>query len=174
MIDRRRFLAMVGGALLWPVGRVFAAHHEKTAKASDDALGAALEKSGFVYVSPLKSDGAESSCHGEAWYGYLDGAVLLITSSGSWKAKSLSGGLDRARVWVGDHGPWKRLLGSNEAFRKAPSFDAKAEVVKDDALLERLLASYDEKYPDEIASWRDKMRNGYHDCSRVLIRYRPA
>ena len=33
-----------------------------------------LERSAFVYVSPLKSDGAESRCHGEVWYGWLDGA----------------------------------------------------------------------------------------------------
>jgi hypothetical protein len=46
--------------------------------------------------------------------------------------------------------------------------------VKDDALLEQLLAIYEKKYPDEIAEWRDKMRSGYHDGSRVLIRYIPS
>ena len=39
-----------------------------------DAI-ALLERSAFVYVSPLKSDGAESRCHGEVWYGWLDGRV---------------------------------------------------------------------------------------------------
>ena len=84
-------------------------------------------------------------------------------------ARALERGLDRARVWVGDHGRWKALIGRNEDFRKAPSFDARAEVVKDDALLDALLARFEEKYPAEIANWRDKMRSGYHDGSRVLI-----
>ena len=174
MIDRRGFLTAAAGALLWPASRVLA-HHERTASAGkvDAALRDALEKSEFVYVSPLKSDGAESTCHGEVWYGWLDGAVVLITGASTWKAKAVTKGLDRARIWVGNHGRWKQMVGRNEAFRKAKSFDARAEVVKDDALLDRLLARYDEKYPEEIGSWRDKMRREYADGSRLLIRYAP-
>jgi len=176
MIDRRAFLAAAAGALLWPVGRAFAAHHEKQESGSSPALQDALDTSSLVYVSPLKSDGSESTCHGEVWFGHFDadGAIVLITAATTWKARAVSEGLDRARIWVGDHGRWKGLVSKNEAFRKAPSFDAKAEIVKDDALIDRLLAKYDEKYPEEIGSWRDKMRNGYHDGSRVLIRYSPA
>ena len=82
-------------------------------------------------------------------------------------------GLDRARIWVGDFGRWKGLLGKNEDFRRGPSFDARAEFVEDVRVLDRLLAQYDEKYPAEIGEWRDRMRNGFADGSRVLIRYRP-
>ena len=168
------FLTAATGVLLWPVTRVLAADEKGPAAANEDALRTALDKSGFVYVSPLKSDGSESTCHGEVWFGHLDGAVLLITAADTWKARALAGGLDRARLWVGDHGRWKRLVGRNEEFRKAKSFEARAEVVKDEALLDRLRARYDEKYPDEIGSWRDKMRSGYLDGSRVLIRYAPV
>ncbi|MGH8722923.1 MAG: hypothetical protein ACREU4_13115 [Burkholderiales bacterium] len=42
-----------------------------------------------------------------------------------------------------------------------------------DALLERLLALYAKKYPREIASWRDKMRDGYESGDRLLLRYTP-
>ncbi len=174
MIDRRMFMTAAAGVLLWPVTRVLAADENASASVSGAALRTALDESGFVYVSPLKSDGSESTCHGEVWFGHLDGAVLLITAATTWKARALASGLDRARIWVGDHGRWKRLLGSNEEFRKAASFEARAEVVKDDALLDRLLARYEEKYPDEIGSWRDKMRSGYLDGSRVLIRYAPV
>jgi hypothetical protein len=66
------------------------------------------------------------------------------------------------------------MIGKNEEFRKAPSFDATVSLVKDDALLEQLLAIYEKKYPKEIVAWRDKMRAGYHDGSRVLVRYVPA
>lgn len=176
MIDRRTFLGAAVGTLLWPAARVLGAHHEagekpKIAKGLSEAM---LEKTGFVYVSPLKSDGAESTCHGEVWYGWLNGAVVIITSAQTWKARALSQDLSRARIWVGDHGRWKKMFGRNEAFRKAPHFDAIGTAVKDDALLDRLLALYEKKYPDEIANWRDRMRKGYQDGSRVLIRYTPA
>jgi hypothetical protein len=108
------------------------------------------------------------------WFGWLDGAVVVITGSERWKARALGRGLDRARIWVGDHGTWKGMLGANEGFRKAPSFDARAADAKDAKLLDRLLATFEHKYPDEIGEWRDKMRRGFADGSRVLIRYTPA
>ncbi len=163
MITRRVFLGGSAAALFAPAALVRAAE-----------LEVALEKSGFVYVSPLRSDGNESTCHGEVWYGWIDGSVVLITGADRWKARSVKKGLDRARIWVGDHGRWKKLIGTNEAFRKAPSFDARAEIVKDDALLDQLIAIYEKKYPDEIADWRDRFRSGYADGSRVLVRYRPV
>ena len=91
----------------------------------------------------------------------------------SWKARSVAKGLDRARIWVGDHGGWTRVLGHNEAFRAGPSFDARAALVRDEALLDRLLSIFEAKYPDEIGKWRDRMRKGYADGTRVLIRYTP-
>ena len=57
---------------------------------------------------------------------------------------------------------------------REPSFEARAEGIKDDALLDRLLAIYERKYPGEIAKWRDRMRNGHADGSRILIRYTPV
>jgi hypothetical protein len=163
LITRRGFLGGTLAALCAPAALARAAE-----------LASALERSPLVYISPLRSDGSESVCHGEVWYAWLDGAVVIITGSERWKARALTKGLDRARLWVGDHGPWKRMLGKNEAFRQAPSFEARAERVKDDALLERLLATFERKYPNEIASWRERMRAGYADGSRVLIRYAPA
>jgi hypothetical protein len=175
LIDRRTFLTLAAGALVWPAARSFAAEGGTSpGQAPDAALREALEKSGFVYVSPLRKDGAESNCHGEVWFAFLDGAVVLNTATTTWKARAVAAGLDRARIWAGDHGRWKTVMGRDEAFRQAPSFDARAEVVKDAALLDRLLAAFESKYPDEIASWRDKMRAGFHDGSRVLIRYAPA
>jgi hypothetical protein len=98
---------------------------------------------------------------------------VLITGRDRWKARSLAKGLDRARIWVGDAGRVKGLLGENAAFRDHPHFDAVAALYSDQALLERLLASYAQKYPGEIGEWAPRMRNGFADGSRVLIRYRP-
>jgi len=172
-MHRRRFLSASLALLLWPLaGR---SKEPAAVRALPEPLAEALEKSPFVYVSPLRADGSESSCHGEVWYAWLGGAVVLNTASDTWKSRALARGLDRARVWVGDHGTWKRPLGGrNEAFRAAPHFEARAERSTDAALLDLLLARFGEKYPGEIASWRDDMRQGFHDGSRLLIRYQPV
>ena len=171
-MQRRRFLSASLALLLWPLaGR----SKEPTAVGTlPEPLAEVLEASPFVYVSPLRADGSESTCHGEVWYAWLDGAVVLNTASDTWKSRALARGLDRARIWVGDHGRWKRALGGrSEAFRSAPSFEARAERSRDAALLDRLLARFEQKYPDEIATWHDDMRRGFLDGSRFLIRYRP-
>ncbi len=156
---------------MWPAGALAAPRRRA---ALPDALSEALERSPFVYVSPLRSDGSESRCHGEVWYAWLEGAVVLNTASTTWKARALEQGLDRARIWVGDYGPWKGSLGSrSDAFRKGPEFLARAEISRDVALGERVLEVYARKYPDEIDAWRERMRKGLADGSRLLIRYRP-
>lgn len=166
MIDRRSFLL---ASLAVALGPRLAA---RAAAPSD--LDRALESSGLVYVSPLLADGRESRCHGEVWFAWLDGSVVIVTAREGWKARAVQRGLDRARLWVGDHGSWKRMLGKSDEFRQAPAFEARAAIVKDGALLERVLASFERKYPEEIGRWRDRMRAGYADGSRVLVGYRPV
>jgi hypothetical protein len=172
VIDRRDFvLGLAAGALLAvaPSRRIWAA--------ADPVLGAAtrtaLEESPYVYVSPLKSDGQESRCHAEVWFAWIDGAVVMTVSTDGWKSRAVARGLDRARIWVGDYGRRKGLNSLSTAFRKAPHFDARAERLWDPALLEALLERYGTKYPEEIGSWRDRMRRGNADRSRVLMRYTP-
>ncbi|MEE8313653.1 MAG: hypothetical protein V3R91_04965 [Myxococcota bacterium] len=130
----------------------------------------ALARSGLVYISPLRSDGEESRCHGEVWFAHDHGSVLIVTQSDGWKSRALSAGLDRARIWVGDFGPVHR---AGDRYRSAPGFLAKATSDKDDAVFERLLAAYAKKYPDEWDRWESRFRRGYADASRVLIRYEP-
>jgi len=162
-LDRRAFL---GGSLAFLLS--------PAALARAVELDQALAKSEYAYISPLVGGGKESTCHGEVWYGWIDGAVVITTGSDRWKARAIDRGLDKARIWVGDHGRWKKLVGRNEAFRQAPHFEAKGVLVpNDELLLNRLLEIFDRKYPKEIGRWRDKMRSGFLDGSRVLIRYKP-
>ena len=169
LIDRRGFLGACAGLALWPVLR--GATPARAAAAVPHAL---LESSPFVYISPLRADGGESTCHSEVWFGWLDGAVLINTAPKTWKARALAVGRDRARIWVGDHGRVKQMIGTNDAFRSAPHFDARVDSVKGgEALVDRLLALYAKKYPREIANWRDKMRDGYKSGDRLLLRYTP-
>jgi len=166
---RRRALAQLGAgaALLWTWPRT------ALAEAPSAEVATLLEKSGFVYVSPLRADGSESRCHGEVWFAWLDGSVVLITSKDAWKGRALLRGLDGARIWVGDHGRVSGLTGT-DAFRQAPSFDAKATRSKDAGLLDRLMLRYREKYPEEIGRWEPRMREGFASGERLLIRYAPS
>jgi hypothetical protein len=165
-LTRRELLALgAAAALAWPL-------RARAALPAD--VTELLERSGFVYVSPLTSAGAESRCHGEVWYGWLDGRVVLITAKSSWKARALERGLARTRIWVGDHGRVGGVLGRNEAFRQAPSFEATAARSRDEALLGRLMEAFRRKYPDEIQSWEPRMRAGFASGDRVLLTYAPA
>jgi hypothetical protein len=141
--------------------------------ALDPALEKALKESPFAYISPLRSNGQESRCHGEVWYGWIDGAVVVITATKSWKTRAMVTGLTRTRIWVGDYGRVKKMIGSNEAFRAGPSFMARAELEKNADMIGRLLGLYGRKYPDEINVWRGPMRAGLADGSRLMIRYVP-
>jgi len=170
-LGRRRFLrGLLGLAALALLPR----SRRAAAGEPSPQARAALEASGFVYVSPLRADGAESTCHGEVWFGWIDGAVVLITGSGTWKARALERGLERARIWVGDHGRWKQWIGRNEAFRSAPSFEAQVSRSRDPELLERLMSTYTRKYPAEFPSWEERMRRGFASGERVLLRYEPV
>ena len=176
-LTRRALLgAMLGAAATPLVGRAARAE-ERPSPGAPGALPAGtlalLESSPYVYVSPLREGGDESTCHGEVWFAWLDGAAVVITARERWKARSLAAGRDRARLWVGDHGTWKKLVGRSEAFRSAPSFEARGRFVKDPALLARLIAAYEKKYPAEIGRWRDRFETGFASGERVLIAYAP-
>jgi hypothetical protein len=177
MISRREFVkgSLATAALGSLSGLSGLAASGAAAKDLADPTKSLLEKSDYVYVSPLGPDGAESTCHGEVWFSWIDGAVVLVTSKDAWKARSLAKGRDGARIWVGNHGRWKGTLGArNEEFRKAPKFDARVTRSNDEALLEKLMASYQKKYPAEIGKWEPRFRDGFATGERLLLRYVPV
>lgn len=174
-IDRRTFLGGAALALLAP-GRVLAEERSSTSPRILAAATEVIEKSPYAYISPLKKDGAESTCHGEVWFAWIDGAVVVNSRRGTWKVKALEQGLDRARIWVGDHGRWKSSIGGgrNETFREAPTFEAKARFETDRAVLDRLIAVFEKKYAGEFDRWREDMQTGFFSGKRKLIRYEPV
>jgi len=132
-----------------------------------------LEAAQYAYVSPLRSDGSASTCHGEVWFAWLDGTVVTTTSKGSWKARALGRGLDRARLWFGNYGRWKHPGARNEAFRRGPNFEARASLEPDAAVLDRVITVYGRKYPEEIGRWRERMRREQAAGERLILRYHP-
>jgi hypothetical protein len=133
---------------------------------ASDALG----KGKLVYVSPLKKDGKESHCHGEVWYFFDKGAVVIATASKGWKVRSVKSGSAKARIWVGDYGPFSE---ARDKLVKAPTFVASAAIDTDPATFTRLLESYGKRYPDEWDKWKPRFQSSYSDGSRTVIRYTP-
>jgi hypothetical protein len=132
---------------------------------------AQLESGKLVYVSPLKKDGSESTCHGEVWYFWDQDAVVIGTATTGWKTRAVKGGKDKARLWVGDYGPYAK---AKDKVRGAPTFLAHATVDTDPATFQRLLASYGTRYPDEWAKWKPRFESSYKDGSRTVVRYTPT
>jgi hypothetical protein len=169
-LTRRSFLALgAAGAAAWvlPGPRAARALSFELPEAARDALAA----SPLVYVSPLKKDGSESTCHGEVWFVQDGKDVVLVTAVDRWKARSVRAGLGRARLWVGDFGVWTRADGK---YKSAPTFLATVSLDAAAAARERALEAFGKKYPDEWDKWGPRFRDGLADGSRVLLRYVPS
>jgi hypothetical protein len=130
----------------------------------------ALRESPLVYISPLKSNGEESRCHGEVWY-YADGDDVCVGSTvDTWKVKAVNNGLDRARVWIADYGPQWRAL---NRYRSAPGFLARAAIDESREVYEGLMASHARRYAGEWGRWEEKFRQQYASGERKILRYTP-
>ncbi|MCH2184964.1 hypothetical protein MK280_03745 [Myxococcota bacterium] len=130
----------------------------------------AMRTSPLIYVSPLRSNGQESRCHGEVWFFEDQGDAVIFTARDRWKATAVRDGLDRARVWVGDVGPVGR---SGGRFRQEPSFKASASLDTSSETFRRLMAAFAKRYPDEWGKWGPRFQKGWDQGTRVMIRYRP-
>jgi hypothetical protein len=163
-ITRRRLLQS-GAALLAAAGLPrWASAYQMSAAAQ-----AALAESPLVYISPLKSDGEESRCHGEVWFFVDKGDVVICSETTTWKATAQRKGLQQARIWVGDYGPVWRSLGR---YRNAPGFLAEVSVDTDPVTHQRLMTSFAERYPDEWPAWEQRFVEQYAAGTRVILRYR--
>jgi hypothetical protein len=167
VINRRRVLTLAGvasGIALLPQ-RVF------STTALPEKTRAALVESDVVYVTPLKSDGQESRCHGEVWFVADAEGLFVVTAADAWRANAVRKGLTSARLWVGEFGEWDK---AGDKFRAAPGFDAVASLVTAKERQETALDAFGKKYAMEWIVWGPRFRNGLADGSRVLLHYRPA
>ncbi|MAJ60128.1 MAG: hypothetical protein CBC48_09130 [bacterium TMED88] len=130
----------------------------------------AMRTSPLIYVSPLRSNGQESRCHGEVWFFEDEGDAVIFTARDRWKATAVRDGLDQARIWVGDVGPVGR---SGGRFRQEPSFKASASLDTSSETFSHLMTSFAKRYPDEWGKWAPRFQKGWDQGTRVMIRYRP-
>ena len=158
MISRRKLIA---GAATAPVLPLVA----RPALAE----AAPFETSKLVYLTPLKSNGEESRCKAEVWFGWHEGSCYVVTQHDAWRAEAVRQGLNRARLWVGEFGIW---TDSDGAFRSAPEHMATASLVTDAELHGAVLEAMGPKYVEEgWGTWGDRFRTGLANGDRVMLRY---
>ncbi len=166
MLTRRTWIGLMASALpaalVWP----------RTAHAGlPEATRTALANSEVVYLTPLKSDGAESKCKAEIWFVEDGGSVFVVTASTAWRARAIAKGLTKARLWVGDFGTWTK---ANDAFRSAPMLETVGSVVTEADVQSRVLGHMGEKFRSGWLVWGPRFRDGIKDGSRVMLRYTPV
>ena len=169
-LSRREFLStsLAGTAGLFAAIALPRAPRADAHGGLDAAAQKAIDESPLIYVSPLKSDGSESSCQAEVWF-VSDGAdVMVVTEPGRWRAAAIGKGLDKARLWVGDFGAWKSAKGR---YKSAPSYVARASIEKSADVHASALASFGKKYSAEWGKWGPRFQKGLASGDRVLIRY---
>ena len=160
MITRRTLLKLSASTPLLTTISVLAATDVRSA----------MRNSPLIYLTPLQTNGTESSCHAEVWFVHDGLDMYVCTDANSWRAQAPARGLDRARVWVGDLGSWKS---NNGKFKALPQVQAQASVVSDDAITQKALKLFGDKYTIEWMVWESRFRDGLSDGSRVMLRYRP-
>ena len=167
-LSRRHFLE---GAFVLTGALVLPSHRTEGAGLSP-AARSAVASSQLIYLSPIRSDGQPSACQAEVWFASHGDALFIVTADSGWKSQSIKLGLDTARIWVGDFGPWKK---SQDRYRSAPSFRSRASVVEkeDSKTIEPVLGVMGVKYHASWEKWEPRFRDGIADGSRVMLRYRP-
>ena len=135
-----------------------------------EATVTALTSSDLIYLTPIKSNGEESTCHAEIWFAFDGNDAFVVTASDAWRTRAIQQGLTQTRIWVGDFGNWKKSEGR---YRNAPGFDSVGEIVSKPGEQERVLDLYGDKYTLQWIVWGPRFRNALKDGSRTMLRYRP-
>ena len=130
-----------------------------------------LDKSALIYLSPFRSNGKESKCHGEVWFVHHNNEIYVVTQSDAWRAEALRRGLRRAAIWIGEFGTWKS---AKDKYRSAPYLVIEGRLEDDASVHAELLNHFGDKYSNEWGTWGPRFRNGLADGSRVMLRYKVA
>ena len=161
MISRRNFsIGLVATPLIARAAATF----------SVEDIVSKLETSKLIYLTPIKSNGDESKCKAEIWFLYHQSKIYLVTPKDAWRTEAIGKGLNKARIWVGEFGNWRR---ANETFRSAPELMATADIVADADIHTEVLRAMGAKYTSEWSTWGPRFKSALEDGSRVMLRYSP-
>jgi hypothetical protein len=164
MITRRNLVTVCGGAL------ALFALPLKLVAAKASSIKQAIDSSDLIYLTAIRSDGNESSCQSEVWFVPRGSDLYVVTATSSWRVRALKKGLNKARIWVGDLGPWQ---GTEGKYKDLPILDAMAAEVTDATEQEQILDKFGSKYTAGWIFYGSRFRDGLADGSRTMVRYRP-
>jgi len=168
-MNRRKVLkaALATPLALLPTMAHAAASPAVAAADSAPKLPYTIDETALIYLTPLKVDGAESTCQAEVWFVHDQGEIFVVTASDAWRARAISACLSQARIWIGDVGVWN----SDARYKVLPSVDVVADQVTDTARQAVVLEHFGDKYSLEWILWGPRFRDGLADGSRVMLRY---
>ncbi len=164
-LNRRHALASGAALLLTSSGR------NCLATVTEPGALAALDQSPLVYLSPLVSHGRESRCHAEVWFVQRQREIFVVTWVDKWRAEAMRRGFRRARIWIGDFGPWRSAGGR---YLSAPSLEIEGRFETDPGTHAELLGAFASKYKREWGAWDQRVRDGLASGAWVLLRYQIA
>ncbi len=133
-------------------------------------LPAQARTSDLIYLTPIQTNGRESSCQAEVWFVTERDDLYVITAADAWRARAARSGLEQTRIWVGDVGEWD----DSARYKALPEVMASASIVGDEDTHARVLDIFGDKYPVQWLVWGPRFRKGLADGSRVLLRYEPV
>jgi hypothetical protein len=164
MITRRNLVTACGGAL------VLGSLPLRLMGSQAPSLKQAIDSSDLIYLTAIRSNGSESSCQAEVWFVPEGKDLYIVTATDSWRVQAVKKGLKKARIWVGDLGPWR---GTEGKYKALPSLDALATEVFDGAKQEEILEQFGSKYPASWLFYGSRFRDGLADGTRTMVKYRP-
>ena len=162
MISRRNLIAVTGGTLLVSTlpGRILAA--------DTSPLQQAISTSDLIYLTPIRTDGSESSCQAEVWFVAQGQDLYVVSSTASWRIKAVKQGLNKARIWVGDLGQWR---GTDGKYKSLPGFDGMGAEVTETTKQQQILDLFGAKYPVSWLVYGPRFKDGLADGSRTMVRF---
>ena len=134
-------------------------------------LQSLLQESDLIYLTPIQTNGKESSCQAEIWYVWDGSDIYVCTDTTAWRVRAVARGLDRTRIWVGDLGNWKR---SNGKYKTLPKIETMSSIVTDETIHAKALEMFGEKYPVGWIRYGTVFREGLASGSRTLLKYHPT
>jgi hypothetical protein len=164
MITRRNLVTVCGGAL------ALGALPLKLIGSKAASVKQAIDSSDLIYLTAIRTDGSESSCQAEVWFVPSGSDLYIVTATSSWRVRAVKKGLKKARIWVGDLGPWQ---GTEGKYKSLPGLDALATEVTDAAEQEQILDQFGSKYSVSWVFYGSRFRDGLADGTRTMVRYRP-
>ncbi|MFT7688787.1 MAG: hypothetical protein ACI9FB_004152 [Candidatus Azotimanducaceae bacterium] len=132
-------------------------------------INSQLQSSDLIYLTPIKTNGQESSCQSEIWFVWDGLDIYVCTKTASWRAAAARMGLEHTRIWVGDLGVWTKAK-----YKTLPRINAVSSIIDDPMTVHQSLEMLGDKYPLGWLRWGSIFKKEMASGERSLIRYRPV